>query len=172
MPCSPTSRMDGELWTDCHQRRHWGGTRGWCRGELGKRGGSREEQKERQSRSVSKERNRRKNDPHTATEQQKTREGRLRRQVGGRGGGGEREALCWEAVPLGRALYSTDHPPPDPFRHQTRPASNRRNGYTRVGEGALDTGDADRGPFGFSSGGRLRFEPQVHRPPRGLGISE
>ena len=113
---------------------------------------------------MSKERNRRKNDPHTATEQPKTREGRLRRQVGGRGGGGEREALCWEAVPLGRALYSTDHPPPDPFRHQTRPASNRRNGYKRVGEGALDTGDADRGPLVFHLGGDYDSNPRSTAP--------
>ena len=156
--------MDGELWTDCHQRRHWGGTRGWCRGELGKRGGSTEEKKERQSRSVSKERNRRKNDPHTAAEQPKTREGRLRRQVGGRGGGGEREALCWEAVPLGRALYSTDHPPPTPSVTRHDPIATAETATHGSERARWTRGTPIVGPLVFHLGGDYDSNPRSTAP--------
>ena len=170
MPCSPTSRMDGELWTDCHQRRHWGGTRGWCRGELGKRGGSREEKKDRAGQCLKKEIAVKTTHTQPRNNKKHEKEGSEGRSEAGEGEASAR--LCVGRLCRLGELYTPLITPPDPFRHQTRPASNRRNGYTRVGEGALDTGDADRGPFGFSSGGRLRFEPQVHRPPRGLGISE
>ena len=164
--------MDGELWTDCHQRRHWGGARGWCRGELGKGDGSREEKKEdRASQCLKKE------IAVETTHTQPRNNKKLEKEGSeGRSGAGEGEAsarLCvGRLCRLGELYTPLITPPPTPSVTRHDPlatAETATDGSERV---RWTRGTPIVGPLVFHLGGDYDSNPRSTAPRGGLGISE